>query len=260
MPCGLAGVLTNMRKPMLGDYYSGSQTLKQLEDDLQQSIQLEKKGYICDEAYIIIISFIVGVIYSAYNIESVGLGLFFLPVGFAMASVILLVTIRPLKLFYSEHTNFSTHKIEQIQTNIKQIKQYESDLIKWENYNTETGIGYWLSLRGELLEQAVALLLQRQNWKVETTKRSGDGGVDLILRKRNSDPILVQCKGHAQKIGVGPVRDAAGVKSVSGSEFILIGPSGFTSGAFDFALQTGIELWDAHKLVEIANSGYDREM
>jgi hypothetical protein len=175
MPYGLAGVLTNMQKPMLADYYSGSQSLKQLEDDLQQSIQHEKKGYICDEAYIIIISFIVGVIYSAYNIESVGLGLFFLPVGFAMASVILLVIIRPLKLFYSEHTNFSTHKIEQIQTNIKQIKQYESDLIKWENYNTETGIGYWLSLRGELLEQAVALLLQRQNWKVETTKRSGDG-------------------------------------------------------------------------------------
>lgn len=255
MTYGLAGVLTKMQKPILSEYYNDTETMDVLEEKLEKSIVSEKKGYLCSEETVPLISFILGIAYSIYNIETLGFLTFLVPQGFLVCSLFFLPIVRPLKLFYDSRTSKHTPETERIKEKISKLKSYEAAMANWENFNTETGLGYWLSLKGEALEVAVASMLRRHNWQVETTKRSGDGGIDLILKK-NENQILVQCKGHAQKIGVGPIRDAAGVKSVTGSKFILIGPSGFTSGAVNFAEQSEVLLWDARQLTEIAKSGY----
>ncbi len=62
----------------------------------------------------------------------------------------------------------------------------------------------------------------------ETGGTSGDGGVDLVLRK-GSDKYLVQCKQwRATRVGVAPVRELFGVMAIEGAAGGYI----VTSGSF----------------------------
>lgn len=259
MPLGYAGVhFLYKAEPIIEDYYNGHHTIDELytkRDDCRNAL---RKRYVCTEdTATVSLTLLISIYIVIFHFAAFGMLFMLIPIIAALPSMFIVAMMRPFNLFLDEKNSASLHSEEliRIEKEIEQLESYNAAILAWKNYNTETGHNYWLSLRGEALEYAVASMLRRIGWTVETTKKSGDGGIDLIISK-DSKRILAQCKGYAEKIGVAPIRDAAGVKSISGDEFVVIGPSGFTAGAVEFAVKSGIVLWDVRKLTTIAEVGY----
>lgn len=103
-------------------------------------------------------------------------------------------------------------------------------------------------------EQMMAALLTRMGFVAETTKLSGDGGIDVVAALEK--PIvggryLFQCKRYAREnlVGAPTIRDFYGAvtadRAVKG---IFITTSDFTPQAREFAERTNIELIDLTRL------------
>jgi restriction system protein len=108
---------------------------------------------------------------------------------------------------------------------------------------------HWRSLRGVKLENEVAIIYRELGYAVETTKATGDEGIDLILR-RDGSTTLVQCKGRSKSIGVGAIRDLYGVLMHHRADrAILVCPIGFTEGVIAFVHGKPIDLLSAAQLV-----------
>lgn len=123
----------------------------------------------------------------------------------------------------------------------------------WDYYNKTTGEGFWQSLRGTELEDAVARLFRERGWQVETTRLTGDGGIDLILR-RGEREVNVQCKGYAKPVSVAAVREIAGVCSASRAEPMLVVVNGVTRPARREAEAFSVTICDSHHLARFARS------
>lgn len=105
-------------------------------------------------------------------------------------------------------------------------------------------------------EQFVGEAFRREGYHVEHTgTASGDGGIDLVLRK-NGETVLVQCKQwKAWKVGVKPVRELLGViTSHSASAGILATSGRFTAEAVRFAQDNRIRLIDGPALERLVAS------
>lgn len=124
-------------------------------------------------------------------------------------------------------------------------------VLDWNERQTETGRTYWKGMRGVAFEEAVKALLTKRGCKVQTTKGSGDGGVDLVVMF-GSSTFWCQCKGHASPVGVAVVREIAGVCSRGGGVPVVIAVNGYTKAATETAQQLGVLLIDTHNLVKIA--------
>lgn len=87
---------------------------------------------------------------------------------------------------------------------------------------------YWLGLSGFEFEREVANLYRKLGYDVLLTKSTGDGGIDIKLKKEGVH-IGVQCKNHARPIGPNDVRAFIGVL-VSGnfSSGIFVSSNGLT--------------------------------
>jgi SNF2 family DNA or RNA helicase len=105
-------------------------------------------------------------------------------------------------------------------------------------------------------EHFVSDLFSKMGYFSKVTKKSSDGGVDIIAKIVTStgiDEIIIQCK-HKQNIsstvGVDKVRELFGVLSSQRhlNKAILITNGRFTSGVYDFAKDKAIELIDGTKL------------
>lgn len=89
----------------------------------------------------------------------------------------------------------------------------------------------------------------------QTTKASGDGGIDLIAY--NHQPLLsgkyiIQCKRYAGSVGEPILRDLYGVvTSERANKGILMTTGHFTKSAINFAEGKPIELIDGIKLKEL---------
>lgn len=131
------------------------------------------------------------------------------------------------------------------------VLRYERDLALYQQAYTEQGRDYWLNSKGVELEDKLQQMLNRLGADMKSTAISGDGGVDLRGNFRG-EMTLIQCKGLAKNCGVAVIRDAAGVKSISGSHMVVCCPKGFTKGAINYASTADIELWDVDDLVQLA--------
>lgn len=98
-------------------------------------------------------------------------------------------------------------------------------------------------------------ILEHNNFIVETTKASGDGGIDLIATRNDvflSGKYIVQCKRYASSVGEPILRDLYGVITAEkANKGILMTTGTFTSSAKKFAEDKPIELIDGEKLIEI---------
>jgi len=101
-------------------------------------------------------------------------------------------------------------------------------------------------------EDLITETFRRQGYRVQKTKSGADGGVDVVIRKAQQT-ILVQCKHwRARRVGVGPVRELAGVVGAEpGTAGILVTSGGFTPEAERFAQKSGIRLIDGDALVDL---------
>lgn len=131
------------------------------------------------------------------------------------------------------------------------VLKYERELALYQQAYTEQGSDYWLNAKGVELEDKLQKMLIRLGADMKSTAVSGDGGVDLYGNFRG-EKMLIQCKGLAKNCGVAVIRDAAGVKSISGSHMVVCCPKGFTKGAINYASTAGVELWDVDDLVHLA--------
>lgn len=108
------------------------------------------------------------------------------------------------------------------------------------------------TLSGIEFEHVCKRLLENMGFTVETTKASGDGGIDLI--GYNTQPLLsgkyiIQCKRYAGSVGEPIIRDLYGVvTSERANKGILITTGHFTKSAIAFAENKPIELIDGAQL------------
>lgn len=104
------------------------------------------------------------------------------------------------------------------------------------------------SLSGVEFEMVCKRLLEKMGFSVETTKTSGDGGIDLIAI--NSQPVIsgkyiVQCKRYTGSVGEPVIRDLYGVvTSERANKGVLMTSGYFTKSAVAFAEGKPIELID----------------
>lgn len=113
------------------------------------------------------------------------------------------------------------------------------------------------SLSGVDFEKVCQQLVEKMGFKTETTKASGDGGIDLIAY--NHQPLLsgkyiIQCKRYSGSVGEPIIRDLYGVvMSERANKGILMTTGYFTKSAVAFAEGKPIELIDGEKLRVLLN-------
>ena len=80
--------------------------------------------------------------------------------------------------------------------------------------------------------------------KVDTTKTSGDGGIDLEGHDENKNPVLIQAKKYSKPVGVSVVREMIGVRQnyQDNPRTVIYSLEGFTKGAYDLAKAHNVEL------------------
>lgn len=116
-------------------------------------------------------------------------------------------------------------------------------------------------MSGEEFEEWLGDLLEDQGFEVQRTQRSRDGGIDLLATKADligiKSRLYIQCKNHADHIGVPVVRELRGAvpDRVAGATPVIACPAGFSRDAAHFAASNGIVLWSAKELRRIAELG-----
>lgn len=111
------------------------------------------------------------------------------------------------------------------------------------------------TLSGIDFEKLCQNLLQKLGFEVETTKQSGDGGIDLIARYHQaflSGKYIIQCKRYSGGVGEPIIRDLYGVVMAErANKGILITTGYFSMSAIRFASDKNIELIDGERLSEL---------
>lgn len=119
----------------------------------------------------------------------------------------------------------------------------EEEMLQQKNINELSGIEF---------ERVCQQLVEKMGFETETTKASGDGGIDLIAY--NHQPLLsgkyiIQCKRYSGSVGEPIIRDLYGViTSERANKGILMTTGHFTRSAIAFAEGKPIELIDGKKL------------
>lgn len=107
------------------------------------------------------------------------------------------------------------------------------------------------SLTWREFEIACAGLFERRGWGVTVTPPSGDGGVDIVIRKSGAKGV-VQCKHwRKRRVSVSEVRELLGAKQDFGADEAFMLTSGFaTVDARKLARRNkGVHLWDRDSLI-----------
>lgn len=135
--------------------------------------------------------------------------------------------------------------------NEKKYDQYRIDLNHYEYWQWKKQREYWLSLKGEEFEHALAALYRDSGHQAKVTKSGGDKGIDIIVSRIGEPDFIVQCKAHKNKISPAPIRDFYGTM-VHGNykKGVFASLSGFTSGATEFAAGKNIILIDVNKIID----------
>lgn len=112
------------------------------------------------------------------------------------------------------------------------VEKYNKAVSEYEYYLKKCSIDFWNSLDGFEFEKEIAKLFRKQGYDATVTSATGDGGVDIILRK-NGERIAVQCKHHAKPVGPNDVRALQGVVAAQNySKGFFISLNGYTSSVY----------------------------
>ena len=152
---------------------------------------------------------------------------------------------------------FNTEKAKEVVSfygshNVRVAKAFRDQFnTTYENINSLSGVEF---------EMVCKRLLENMGFEVETTKTTGDGGIDLIAY--NHQPLLsgkyiIQCKRYTGSVGEPTIRDLYGViTSERANKGILMTSGTFTKQAQIFAQEKPIELIDGIKLQELLENFY----
>ena len=92
-------------------------------------------------------------------------------------------------------------------------------------------------------EDYVAKLYKNMGYSVKQTKRTGDGGKDMVATK-NGQTYFVECKRYSDPINVHKMRDFVGACVLGGKDVkgIYVTTSSFTNDAKSAANRIGIQM------------------
>ena len=104
-------------------------------------------------------------------------------------------------------------------------------------------------------EDYVAKLYTNMGYSVKQTKRTGDGGKDIVATK-NGQTYFVECKRYSDPINVHKMRDFVGACVLGGKDVkgIYVTTSSFTNDAKSAANRIGIQMIDGNKLMSMIRS------
>lgn len=93
---------------------------------------------------------------------------------------------------------------------------------------------WWWSLNGWEFEEEVAKVFEKNGYKATVTKKTGDGGIDILMFK-DKKKIIVQCKHFINPVSVSYVRELNGLKEdFQADELIMVASSGLTRDGYEF--------------------------
>ena len=134
---------------------------------------------------------------------------------------------------------------------LRAYTKYTSARDAYEVWLSRTRREYWRSLSGLDFERELASLYRGMGYEVERTPSSGDGGVDLILR-RPGRTTIVQCKATESPAGPSIVRDLYGTMVAFGAnDAILASLSGCTRGVRSFIRGKPITVLDVDDVIRL---------
>ena len=148
--------------------------------------------------------------------------------------------------------------VDEIKTDVdKRMEKYNKHLEAWkywyELYPQKKVVSYWQKLSGYKFEKELAQIFIKNGFDTEITKKSGDGGVDIILNPKGKK-IYIQCKAYQSHAGVAVVRELLGCMELNDVEYGIIAcTGGFTKGAVEMAMKVGIYLLDSRDIVALMN-------
>lgn len=117
-------------------------------------------------------------------------------------------------------------------------------------------ISDWRSLRGIAFEDYLAAAFEANGFVVQTTKASGDQGIDLIV-VRQSLKLAIQAKGYEGSVGNAAVQEAlAGMQYYGCNCCAVITNSYFTPNAIDLASKTNCKLIDGNKILDLIRDAH----
>lgn len=219
-----------MKEPHLEDYGLTKEVYEQYKRFLHRKFEEDKKTEKIETILFIVLwcgAFLLAGIFG-------GLGLIKSTVGIALFSVFeLMIFLAPA---------FTPSIVKKFRNTIsfgdkeEACKRYEKDLRDYESYLRRRTREYYENMSGFEFEKAIAALYRQYGYGAYVTQATGDGGVDVILR-RNGECVAVQCKHHANPVGPKDIRELQGVVMTS-DEFdygIFVSWNGFTPGALEEA-------------------------
>ena len=93
---------------------------------------------------------------------------------------------------------------------------------------------WWWNLDGWEFEEETAKVFRLNGYKAEVTKKTGDGGADIILYK-DGIKIAAQCKHYRNPVSVKVARELNGIKDdLRADKLLLIASSGVTKSCTEF--------------------------
>jgi restriction system protein len=93
---------------------------------------------------------------------------------------------------------------------------------------------WWWALDGWEFEEEVAKVFRLNGYKAEVTKKTGDGGIDVVLYK-NDLKYIVQCKHYQKPIPAAYLRELNGVmEDFKADRALMVASSGATKQGLDF--------------------------
>lgn len=120
---------------------------------------------------------------------------------------------------------------------------------------------WWWTLDGWQFEQEVANVFRMNGYNAKVTKGSGDGGVDIILKKDGRTSI-VQCKHYQSPVPPEPIRALWGCKDdFNADEVILVASSGITDmGARFVQNKPSFKVLNLDDIITMGNNAQQREL
>lgn len=112
---------------------------------------------------------------------------------------------------------------------------------------------YWSTLDPYEFEKGIASLFNAHGFNATPTKGSGDGGIDILLKKGNKNGI-VQCKRQQTKVSPAVLRDLYGTMVDGGYDFgFVVCPASFSEKSYEFSKGKNIGLIGLKRIMEMVN-------
>ncbi|GMA65677.1 restriction endonuclease (plasmid) [Alicyclobacillus fastidiosus] len=104
-------------------------------------------------------------------------------------------------------------------------------------------------MTGEDFEDALKYTLSKKGWRIDTTKKTGDFGADLIGRDPMGKKVVIQAKRWKSKVGVDGVNQVIAARAYYQADRALVVTNQYlTKAAYELAQRTGVEVWSRKRL------------